>query len=97
LIRAFTARRWFGGLLLRLPSRREQRFRKHAASQNQRRVEKLARELDTVTFGGTAAAFSVISPTEISAIVPTGATTGRVQVTMPGGVLSSSGPFVVLP
>jgi len=51
----------------------------------------------SVTFNGRAASFSVGSPTEISAVVPAGATTGKLQVTIPGGRLLSSGPFVVLP
>jgi uncharacterized repeat protein (TIGR03803 family) len=50
-----------------------------------------------VTFNGTAARFSIASATEIKTTVPTGATTGRVQVTTPGGTLSSNLPFQVLP
>ena len=51
----------------------------------------------SVWFGGTPAAFAVVSATEISTTVPPGATTGRVQVTTPGGTLSSGGPFLVFP
>ena len=50
-----------------------------------------------VTFNGTAATFSIISSTEISAKVPKGATTGTVEVTTPGGTLSSNVAFRVIP
>jgi uncharacterized repeat protein (TIGR03803 family) len=49
----------------------------------------------SVTFNGTAAAFTVVSDTEITATVPTGATTGTVQVTTPTGTLNSNPQFVV--
>jgi uncharacterized repeat protein (TIGR03803 family) len=49
----------------------------------------------SVTFNGTTAAFTVVSDTEITATVPTGATMGTVQVTTPGGTLSSNLPFRV--
>jgi uncharacterized repeat protein (TIGR03803 family) len=48
-----------------------------------------------VTFNGTAATFTVKSKFEITTTVPTGATTGTVQVVMPGGTLSSNVPFQV--
>jgi uncharacterized repeat protein (TIGR03803 family) len=48
-----------------------------------------------VTFNGTAAAFTVKSKSEITTTVPTGATTGTVQVVTPGGTLSSNVPFTV--
>jgi uncharacterized repeat protein (TIGR03803 family) len=55
----------------------------------------------SVTFNGTPAVFSVPSGrgivTEISALVPAGATTGTVQVVTPGGTFSSNVPFQVLP
>jgi uncharacterized repeat protein (TIGR03803 family) len=51
----------------------------------------------SVTFNGTVAAFTVVSATEITATVPTGATTGKLQVTTPGGTLSSNLPFRVTP
>ena len=51
----------------------------------------------SVTFNGTAAAFKVVSSTEITATVPTGATTGNVQVTTPTGVLTSNVNFQVMP
>ena len=49
----------------------------------------------SVTFNGTPAAFTVISPTSISTTVPAGATTGPVQVITPGGTLTSNLPFRV--
>jgi uncharacterized repeat protein (TIGR03803 family) len=49
----------------------------------------------SVTFNGTAAAFTVVSRSLITTTVPTGATTGRVRVTNPGGTLSSNVPFTV--
>ncbi len=52
----------------------------------------------SVKFSGTAATFTVVSSTEITATVPTGATTGTVQVVTPGGTLNSNVPFqVVIP
>jgi uncharacterized repeat protein (TIGR03803 family) len=50
----------------------------------------------SVTFNGTAATFTVNSTgSAITATVPTGATSGKVKVATPGGVLSSSKPFTV--
>jgi uncharacterized repeat protein (TIGR03803 family) len=50
----------------------------------------------SVTFNGTAAVFTVESHSLITATVPTGATTGTVQVvTSSGGTLSSNVPFRV--
>jgi uncharacterized repeat protein (TIGR03803 family) len=48
-----------------------------------------------VSFNGTAAVFTVVSPSQISAIVPAGAITGYIQVATPGGTLASDGPFYV--
>jgi uncharacterized repeat protein (TIGR03803 family) len=48
-----------------------------------------------VTFNGTAAALTVISSSEITTSVPTGATSGSVAVTTPGGTLTSNVPFVI--
>jgi uncharacterized repeat protein (TIGR03803 family) len=50
-----------------------------------------------VTFNRTAATFKVAADSEISAIVPTGATTGRVKVTIPSGTLLSNIAFRVTP
>ena len=49
----------------------------------------------SVSFNGTGAAFEVVSASEISTTVPTGATTGTVQVVTPDGTLSSNVPFRV--
>jgi uncharacterized repeat protein (TIGR03803 family) len=51
----------------------------------------------SVTFNGTAAEFTVVSDTYITAAVPPGATTGTVSVTTPTGVLKSNPAFQVLP
>jgi uncharacterized repeat protein (TIGR03803 family) len=51
----------------------------------------------SVTFNGTAAAFAVVSDTEITATIPSGATTGAVQVITPGGTLNSNVPFRLVP
>jgi len=51
----------------------------------------------SVTFNGTAATFTVSSSNFITATVPTGATTGTVQVVTPSGTLSSSVSFRVAP
>ena len=49
----------------------------------------------SVTFNGTGATFNVVSPTEITTNVPSGATTGLVQVTVPSGTLSSNATFQI--
>ena len=51
----------------------------------------------SVTFNGTAATFTVVSSSEITTTVPTGATTGTVQVTTPSGILKSNVGFRVKP
>jgi len=51
----------------------------------------------SVTFNGTAAVFKVASRSLITTKVPSGATTGTVQVTTPNSTLSSNVPFQVLP
>lgn len=50
----------------------------------------------SVMFNGTAAKFTAISASEITATVPKGATTGKVTVTTSGGVLSSNLAFTVV-
>jgi uncharacterized repeat protein (TIGR03803 family) len=51
----------------------------------------------SVAFNGTAAAFTVVSSTEITATVPTGATTGFVTVTTPIATLTSNKKFRIEP
>ena len=49
-----------------------------------------------VTFGGVkATTFTVSSDTQVTADVPTGAKTGKIGITTPGGVATSSGVFTV--
>ena len=48
-----------------------------------------------VVFNGTPAEFTVKSATEITATVPSGATTGKVKVTTPDGMLVSAVQFHV--
>jgi uncharacterized repeat protein (TIGR03803 family) len=50
----------------------------------------------SVTFNGVAAMFNVISNTYLKAEVPSGATTGTIEVTTPSGTLNSSVAFQVL-
>ena len=50
-----------------------------------------------VSFHGIPATFTVISPSLIKTTVPTGATTGAVQVTIPTGTLTSNPIFRVHP
>jgi uncharacterized repeat protein (TIGR03803 family) len=50
----------------------------------------------SVTFNGTTAVFTVVSPSEITTTVPAGATTGTVEVATPGGTLLSNEDFQVL-
>ncbi len=51
----------------------------------------------SVTFNGVPATFSVVSSTYIKAAVPSGATTGTIEVTTPSGTLSSNVAFQVRP
>jgi uncharacterized repeat protein (TIGR03803 family) len=48
-----------------------------------------------VTFNGTSATFTVNSDTQITATVPTGATTGKIGVTTTGGSAASATSFTV--
>jgi IPT/TIG domain/Proprotein convertase P-domain len=48
-----------------------------------------------VAFHGTAATFTFVNPTHITAIVPAGATTGTIAVTTPGGSATSAASFTV--
>jgi uncharacterized repeat protein (TIGR03803 family) len=50
-----------------------------------------------VTFNGTPAPFTIISPTQIQTTVPSGATTGSVKVTIPSGTPTSNKRFRVQP
>jgi hypothetical protein len=50
-----------------------------------------------VDFKDAAADFTVDSHTQITAIVPKGATSGPIAVTTPGGIATSSGSFTILP
>ena len=49
----------------------------------------------SVTFNGTAAAFTVVSSSEITTTAPAEATTGNVHVVTPSGPLTSNVPFQV--
>jgi uncharacterized repeat protein (TIGR03803 family) len=51
----------------------------------------------SVTFDGTAATFTVVRPSQITATVPSGASPGEVQVATPRGTLFSNVSFQVLP
>ncbi len=48
-----------------------------------------------VTFNGIAATFTVNTDTQITTAVPTGATSGRIEVTTPSGVATSPADFFV--
>jgi uncharacterized repeat protein (TIGR03803 family) len=48
-----------------------------------------------VSFNGTPATFTVVSPTQIKAQVPSGATSGIVKVATPKGTLTSNAVFQV--
>src|SRR5947209_398641 len=51
----------------------------------------------SVTFHGTAATFTVVSSTQLTANVPVNATTGRIGVVTPYGMVNSPTKFVVAP
>ena len=48
-----------------------------------------------VTFGGTSASFTINSSTQITAIVPSGAFTGKIRLVFSGGSEPSAGDFTV--
>jgi DNA/RNA endonuclease G (NUC1) len=48
-----------------------------------------------VTFNGTSASFTIVSPTQINATVPYGATSGHISVANLGGTLTTSSNFTV--
>ena len=48
-----------------------------------------------VSFNGTPATFQILSDTLVRATVPTGATTGTIQLTNSSGTLSTKVPFIV--
>jgi len=50
-----------------------------------------------VLFNGAPAEFTPISDTEISTVVPVGATTGKIKIVTPAGVIFSGGPFFIDP
>ena len=71
-----------------------------AAGNVGRKVEFLGRGFTGTTgvsFNGTAATFTVMRDTFLTATVPSGATTGFVTVTTPGGTLTSNNEFRVRP
>ena len=49
----------------------------------------------SITFNGTKATFTVNSAIKITATVPSGATTGKIKVTTPGGTATSATDFTV--
>ena len=49
----------------------------------------------SVTFNGTTAKFTIVSSSEIKTAVPTGATTGTLDVMTPKGMLKSNAVFRV--
>ena len=51
----------------------------------------------SISFNGTPAVFTVVTPSEITTTVPTGASSGKIQVTLLLLTLSSNAPFRVLP
>jgi uncharacterized repeat protein (TIGR03803 family) len=56
------------------------------------------RQATKVTFGGMkAATFTVNSDAQVIAAVPTGALTGKIALTTPGGIAMSAGEFMVTP
>ena len=54
-------------------------------------------QTSAVSFGGVAATFTVNSDTQVTATVPTGAKTGRIALSTPGGAATSATNFTVTP
>ena len=54
------------------------------------------KDVSSVTFNGTPASFTAHTATVIKAIVPTGATSGTIEVITPGGAFASNVQFQVL-
>jgi uncharacterized protein (TIGR03437 family) len=64
------------------------------------RVQILGNDLagaTSVTFNGVAATFTVVSGREIRTAVPSGATSGSIEVTTSDGTLESNRIFAVIP
>jgi len=49
-----------------------------------------------VTFGGVKATITAVSATKVTATVPTGAITGKITITTPGGTATSAAAFTVI-
>jgi hypothetical protein len=55
------------------------------------------KQASKVTFGGVkATTFTADSDTQVTATVPTGAKTGKIAITTPGGTATSSAIFTVM-
>ena len=54
-------------------------------------------EATAVSFNGVATTFNLVSPTQLSATVPVGASTGYIKVTLPSGDVLENLPFRVRP
>ena len=52
--------------------------------------------VNSVKFNGTAAAFTFVTSVKVTAVVPTGATTGRMTLSTPAGTATSPTVFTVL-
>lgn len=52
-------------------------------------------QITSVRFGGKSASFTVISDTQVTATVPTGAKTGKIGITTAGGAATSATSFTV--
>ncbi len=48
-----------------------------------------------VAFGAKSASFTVNSDSQVTATVPTGAKTGKIKITTPGGIATSATSFTV--